>query len=161
MDGKSQVMLTKELSGGARIRYIFQSIFVKSLEVWRFIFSKFSIFDMLKPKGWLVLLLFSFAPFSYLKGHQFTQSTMILLLSLINVKSLSFCSFVSWRIPLLTNFHRVFVGTRPMWRSNWWWYSNGHSKCYWPEKCFICSRGEHPDDCICWFTRLAFFPLLA
>ncbi|KAK9273908.1 hypothetical protein L1049_018720 [Liquidambar formosana] len=32
VDGKSQKMSTKELSGGARIRYIFQSIFVKSLE---------------------------------------------------------------------------------------------------------------------------------
>ncbi|XP_028095622.1 dynamin-related protein 3A-like isoform X3 [Camellia sinensis] len=33
VDGKSQEMSTKELSGGARIHYIFQSIFVKSLEV--------------------------------------------------------------------------------------------------------------------------------
>ncbi|KAM7459612.1 hypothetical protein LguiA_036606 [Lonicera macranthoides] len=32
LDGKSQEMSTKELSGGARIHYIFQSIFVKSLE---------------------------------------------------------------------------------------------------------------------------------
>ncbi|THG01233.1 hypothetical protein TEA_001787 [Camellia sinensis var. sinensis] len=32
VDGKSQEMSTKELSGGARIHYIFQSIFVKSLE---------------------------------------------------------------------------------------------------------------------------------
>ncbi|KAJ9184117.1 hypothetical protein P3X46_007889 [Hevea brasiliensis] len=32
VDGKSQAMLTEELSGGARIRYIFQSIFVKGLE---------------------------------------------------------------------------------------------------------------------------------
>ena len=31
--GKSEEMSTSELSGGARIRYIFQSIFVKSLEV--------------------------------------------------------------------------------------------------------------------------------
>jgi hypothetical protein len=33
VDGKSQELSTKELSGGARIQYIFQSIFVKSLEV--------------------------------------------------------------------------------------------------------------------------------
>ncbi|KAL7170936.1 hypothetical protein ACSBR2_035736 [Camellia fascicularis] len=32
VDGKSQEMSTKELSGGARIHYIFQSIFVQSLE---------------------------------------------------------------------------------------------------------------------------------
>ncbi|XP_062163832.1 dynamin-related protein 3B-like isoform X2 [Alnus glutinosa] len=32
VDGKSHEMSTKELSGGARIQYIFQSIFVKSLE---------------------------------------------------------------------------------------------------------------------------------
>ncbi|XP_059658284.1 dynamin-related protein 3A-like isoform X2 [Cornus florida] len=32
VDGKSQEMSTKELSGGARIHYIFQSIFVKCLE---------------------------------------------------------------------------------------------------------------------------------
>ncbi|KAJ0031269.1 hypothetical protein Pint_12538 [Pistacia integerrima] len=32
VDGKSQEMSTKELSGGARIHYIFQSIFVKTLE---------------------------------------------------------------------------------------------------------------------------------
>ncbi|XP_058222265.1 dynamin-related protein 3A-like [Rhododendron vialii] len=32
VDGKSQEMSTKELFGGARIHYIFQSIFVKSLE---------------------------------------------------------------------------------------------------------------------------------
>ncbi|GAV90560.1 Dynamin_N domain-containing protein/Dynamin_M domain-containing protein/GED domain-containing protein [Cephalotus follicularis] len=32
VDGESQEMSTKELSGGARIRYIFQSVFVKTLE---------------------------------------------------------------------------------------------------------------------------------
>lgn len=32
VDGRSQEMSTKELSGGARIHYIFQSIFVKTLE---------------------------------------------------------------------------------------------------------------------------------
>lgn len=32
VDGKSEAMTTKELSGGARIHHIFQSIFVKSLE---------------------------------------------------------------------------------------------------------------------------------
>ncbi|KAM3711246.1 hypothetical protein ACJW31_01G093600 [Castanea mollissima] len=32
VDGRSQEMSTKELSGGARVHYIFQSIFVKSLE---------------------------------------------------------------------------------------------------------------------------------
>ncbi|KAH9798696.1 Dynamin-related protein 3A [Citrus sinensis] len=32
VDGRSQEISTKELSGGARIRYIFQSIFVKTLE---------------------------------------------------------------------------------------------------------------------------------
>ncbi|KAM6542028.1 hypothetical protein CsatB_006475 [Cannabis sativa] len=34
VDGSSQDISTKELSGGARILYIFQSIFVKSLEVY-------------------------------------------------------------------------------------------------------------------------------
>lgn len=33
VDGKSEYISTTELSGGARILYIFQSIFVKSLEV--------------------------------------------------------------------------------------------------------------------------------
>lgn len=33
MDGKNENMSTHELSGGARIHYIFQAIFVKSLEV--------------------------------------------------------------------------------------------------------------------------------
>ncbi|CAB4289271.1 unnamed protein product [Prunus armeniaca] len=33
VDGKSQEMSTKELSGGAKIHYILQSIFVKCLEV--------------------------------------------------------------------------------------------------------------------------------
>ena len=34
VEGKNEEMSTTELSGGARIHYIFQSIFVKSLEVW-------------------------------------------------------------------------------------------------------------------------------
>lgn len=34
VEGKNEEMSTSELSGGARIHYIFQSIFVKSLEVW-------------------------------------------------------------------------------------------------------------------------------
>lgn len=33
VEGKNEEMSTSELSGGARIHYIFQSIFVKSLEV--------------------------------------------------------------------------------------------------------------------------------
>lgn len=33
IEGKNEEMSTSELSGGARIHYIFQSIFVKSLEV--------------------------------------------------------------------------------------------------------------------------------
>lgn len=33
IEGKNEEMSTTELSGGARIHYIFQSIFVKSLEV--------------------------------------------------------------------------------------------------------------------------------
>lgn len=33
VEGKNEEMSTLELSGGARIHYIFQSIFVKSLEV--------------------------------------------------------------------------------------------------------------------------------
>ena len=33
VDGKNEEMSTSELSGGTRIHYIFQSIFVKSLEV--------------------------------------------------------------------------------------------------------------------------------
>lgn len=33
IDGKNCEMSTEELTGGARIRYIFQSIFVKALEV--------------------------------------------------------------------------------------------------------------------------------
>jgi hypothetical protein len=36
VEGKNEAMSTSELSGGARINYIFQSIFVKSLEVWTF-----------------------------------------------------------------------------------------------------------------------------
>lgn len=38
VEGKNEEMSTSELSGGARIHYIFQSIFVKSLEVGRRIF---------------------------------------------------------------------------------------------------------------------------
>lgn len=38
VEGKNEEMSTSELSGGARIHYIFQSIFVKSLEVGRQIF---------------------------------------------------------------------------------------------------------------------------
>lgn len=37
VEGKNEAMSTSELSGGARIHYIFQSIFVKSLEVPTFI----------------------------------------------------------------------------------------------------------------------------
>jgi hypothetical protein len=33
VEGKNEEMSTAELSGGARIHYIFQQIFVKSLEV--------------------------------------------------------------------------------------------------------------------------------
>lgn len=33
VEGKNEELSTAELSGGARIHYIFQSIFVKSLEV--------------------------------------------------------------------------------------------------------------------------------
>lgn len=33
MDGKYEEMSTTELAGGARIHYIFQAIFVRSLEV--------------------------------------------------------------------------------------------------------------------------------
>lgn len=36
IEGKNEEMSTSELSGGARIHYIFQSIFVKSLEVCSF-----------------------------------------------------------------------------------------------------------------------------
>jgi dynamin 1-like protein len=38
VDGKYEEMATTELSGGARIHYIFQAIFVRSLEVhdWPF-----------------------------------------------------------------------------------------------------------------------------
>lgn len=34
VEGKNEELSTDELSGGARIHYIFQSIFVKSLEVY-------------------------------------------------------------------------------------------------------------------------------
>lgn len=34
IEGKNEEMSTSELSGGARIHYIFQNIFVKSLEVY-------------------------------------------------------------------------------------------------------------------------------
>ena len=37
VEGKNEEMSTHELSGGARIHYIFQSIFVKSLEVCIFV----------------------------------------------------------------------------------------------------------------------------
>lgn len=33
IEGKNEEMSTSELSGGARVHYIFQNIFVKSLEV--------------------------------------------------------------------------------------------------------------------------------
>lgn len=33
VEGKNEEMSTSELSGGARVHYIFQSIYVKSLEV--------------------------------------------------------------------------------------------------------------------------------
>lgn len=36
IEGKNEEMSTSELSGGARIHYIFQNIFVKSLEVCSF-----------------------------------------------------------------------------------------------------------------------------
>jgi dynamin 1-like protein len=36
VDGKNEEMSTTELSGGARIHYIFQAIFVRSLEVIMF-----------------------------------------------------------------------------------------------------------------------------
>lgn len=39
VEGKNEEMSTSELSGGARIHYIFQSIYVKSLEVCVLIFS--------------------------------------------------------------------------------------------------------------------------
>lgn len=39
VEGKNEEMSTSELSGGARIHYIFQSIYVKSLEVRVLIFS--------------------------------------------------------------------------------------------------------------------------
>lgn len=39
VDGKNEEMSTSELSGGARIHYIFQNIFVKSLDVsWGVLF---------------------------------------------------------------------------------------------------------------------------
>lgn len=34
VEGKNEGMFTSELFGGARIQYIFQSIFVRSLEVY-------------------------------------------------------------------------------------------------------------------------------
>lgn len=42
VEGKNEELSTAELSGGARIHYIFQSIFVKSLEV--IIISSFATF---------------------------------------------------------------------------------------------------------------------
>lgn len=36
IEGKNEEMSTSELSGGARIHYIFQQIYVKSLEVCDF-----------------------------------------------------------------------------------------------------------------------------
>lgn len=41
LEGNSKEMSTSELSGGARIHYIFQSVFVKSLEVCFYIFPIF------------------------------------------------------------------------------------------------------------------------
>lgn len=38
IEGKNEEMSTSELSGGARIHYIFQSIFVRSLEVYISVF---------------------------------------------------------------------------------------------------------------------------
>lgn len=42
VEGKNEEMSTTELSGGARIHYIFQSIFVKSLEVCMLLYSLLS-----------------------------------------------------------------------------------------------------------------------
>jgi hypothetical protein len=39
VEGRNEEMSRSELSGGARIHYIFQSIFVKSLEVCILIFT--------------------------------------------------------------------------------------------------------------------------
>lgn len=39
VEGKNEEMSTSELSGGARIHYIFQSIFVRSLEVYNAVFT--------------------------------------------------------------------------------------------------------------------------
>ncbi|KAJ6683522.1 hypothetical protein OIU85_007233 [Salix viminalis] len=38
VEGRNEEMSRSELSGGARIHYIFQSIFVKSLEIWFYVF---------------------------------------------------------------------------------------------------------------------------
>uniref|UniRef100_A0A2P2MPQ8 Uncharacterized protein MANES_07G041100 n=2 Tax=Rhizophora mucronata TaxID=61149 RepID=A0A2P2MPQ8_RHIMU len=43
VEGKNEEMSTAELSGGARIHYIFQSIFVKSLEVCSLVSSRFYV----------------------------------------------------------------------------------------------------------------------
>ena len=50
LEGKNE-MSTSELSGGARIHYIFQSIFVKSLEVYDAVF----MFDNVKNMPALTL----------------------------------------------------------------------------------------------------------
>ena len=50
-------MSTKELSGGARIHYIFQSIFVKSLEVHNLFSEAYSIFFSAASFLYLILIL--------------------------------------------------------------------------------------------------------
>ncbi|KAJ0009703.1 hypothetical protein Pint_33471 [Pistacia integerrima] len=49
VEGKNEEMSTSELSGGARIHYIFQSIFVKSLEVciWSYMQEQFLFYRIL------------------------------------------------------------------------------------------------------------------
>lgn len=46
VEGKNEEMSTSELSGGARIHYIFQSIFVSSLEVYSVFTYNITIIDV-------------------------------------------------------------------------------------------------------------------
>lgn len=67
VEGKSEEMSTSELSGGARIHYIFQSIYVKSLEV---------CISILQSRVQIVLNVRAFYSSVFLQAHRDCKSLM-------------------------------------------------------------------------------------
>lgn len=67
VEGKSEEMSTSELSGGARIHYIFQSIYVKSLEV---------CISILQSRVQIVLNVRAFYSSVFLRAHRDCKSLM-------------------------------------------------------------------------------------